>query len=121
MQILNAENRDWKELFLANKIPIIASTLLIAAGVTSAAVSNSIADGDKIVAGVNFEGFPLSGMNTTAATFRIKPQKKFSLLLFNMEKKILQLILLTSAGCLKLIRQLQRRKVTGAAVLFSKI
>ena len=67
MQILNAENRDWKELFLANKIPIIASTLLIAAGVTSAAVSNSIADGDKIVAGVNFEGFPLSGMNTTAA------------------------------------------------------
>ena len=67
MQFINAENRDWKELFLAKKIPIIASTLLVAAGVTSAAVSNSIAESDKIVSGVNFEGRPLSGMNDTAA------------------------------------------------------
>lgn len=67
MQILNAENREWKELFLANKIPIIASTLLIATGVTAAAVSDSVADSDKIVSGVNFEGYPLSGMNATAA------------------------------------------------------
>lgn len=67
MQFINAENRDWKELFLAKKIPIIASTLLVAAGVTSAAVSSSIADSDKIVAGVNFEGLPLSGMNDADA------------------------------------------------------
>lgn len=67
MQILNAENRDWKELFLANKIPIIASTLLVATGVTAAAVSTSIADSDQIISGVNFEGQPLAGMNDTAA------------------------------------------------------
>lgn len=67
MQILNAENRDWKELFLANKIPIIASTLLVVTGVTAAAVSNNIADGDNIVTGVNFEGRPLAGMNAPAA------------------------------------------------------
>lgn len=67
MQILNAENQTWKELFLAKKIPIIASTLIVAAGVTGAAVSNSIADSDKIISGVNYEGQPLAGMNETAA------------------------------------------------------
>ncbi len=67
MQILNAENRDWKELFLANKIPIIASTLLVVTGITAAAVSNSVAEGDNIVTGVNFEGHPLAGMNAPAA------------------------------------------------------
>lgn len=67
MQILNAENRDWKEIFLANKIPIIISTLLVLTGAATAAVSDSIADSNKIVSGVNFEGRPLSGMNDTAA------------------------------------------------------
>ena len=67
MQIINAENRDWKELFLANKIPIIISTLLVITGATTAAVSDSIADGDKIVSGVNFEGVPLAGMNDVTA------------------------------------------------------
>ena len=67
MQILNAENRDWKELFLAKKIPIIASSLIVATGVTAGAVSNSIADSDKIVSGVNYEGQPLAGMNESAA------------------------------------------------------
>lgn len=67
MQILNAEDRDWKELFLANKIPIIISTLLVITGAATAAVSDSIADSDKIVSGVNFEGVPLKGMNDTAA------------------------------------------------------
>lgn len=67
MQILNAENRDWKEIFLANKIPIIISTLLLATGATTAAVSDSIADSDKIVSGVNFEGVPLDGMNDVGA------------------------------------------------------
>ena len=67
MQILNAENRDWKELFLANKIPIIISTLLVAAGAATAIVSDSIADSNKIVSGVNFEGKSLAGMNDVAA------------------------------------------------------
>ncbi|MBQ7704680.1 MAG: VanW family protein, partial [Selenomonadaceae bacterium] len=67
MQIINAENRDWKSLFAAKKIPIIASSLLVATGVTAAAVSNSIADSDKIISGVNFEGQPLAGMNDVAA------------------------------------------------------
>jgi len=67
MQILNAENRDWKEIFLANKIPIIISTLLVLTGAATAAVSDSIADSNKIVSGVNFEGRPLAGMNDTAA------------------------------------------------------
>ena len=67
MQITNAEERDWKSLFLANKIPIIISTLLIVSGATAAAVSDSIADSDKIVSGVNYEGIPLAGMNNIAA------------------------------------------------------
>ena len=85
MQILNAENRDWKELFLANKIPIIVSTLLVAAGVTTAAVSDSIADSDKIVSGVNFEGVPLAGMNDVAAKNFLQSEaaKKMQPLIFN--------------------------------------
>lgn len=67
MQILNAENRDWKELFLANKIPVIISTLLVVTGAVTAAVSDSIADSNQIVSGVNFEGVPLAGMNDVAA------------------------------------------------------
>ena len=78
MQILNAENRDWKELFLENKIPIIISTLLVVAGATTAAVSDSIADSDKIVSGVNFEGMPLAGMNDTAAKNFCRPFNNFS-------------------------------------------
>ena len=83
MQILNAENRDWKELFLANKIPIIASTILVAAGVT-AAVSNSVADSDKIISGVNFEGMPLAGMNDITAQnfFQNEAAKKMQPLTF---------------------------------------
>lgn len=85
MQILNAENRDWKELFLANKIPIIVSTILVAAGVTTAAVSDSIADSDKIVSGVNFEGVPLAGMNDVAAKnfLQSEADKKMQPLIFN--------------------------------------
>ena len=67
MQVLNAENRDWKQIFAANKIPIIASTLALTAGLTGAAVSNSIADSDKIISGVRYEGQPLAGLNDTAA------------------------------------------------------
>ena len=85
MQILNAENRDWKELFLENKIPIIISTLLVVAGATTAAVSDSIADSDKIVSGVNFEGMPLAGMNDTAAKnfLQTEAAKKMQPLTFN--------------------------------------
>ena len=89
MQILNAENRDWKELFLANKIPIIVSTILVAAGVTTAAVSDSIADSNKIVSGVNFEGMPLAGMNDVAAKnfFQAEAAKKMQPLIFNYEDR----------------------------------
>lgn len=67
MQVLNAENRDWKQFFMEKKLPIIASTLAVAAGITAAAVSNSIADSDEIISGVKFEGQPLKGLNETAA------------------------------------------------------
>lgn len=67
MQVLNAENRDWKQFFAENKIPIIASSLALVAGITAAAVSNSIADSNKIVSGVKFEGQPISGLNESAA------------------------------------------------------
>ena len=89
MQILNAENRDWKELFLAYKAPIIISTLLLIAGATTAAVSDSIADSDKIVSGVNFEGIPLSGMNETAAKNFLKTEaaKKMQPLTFQYGEK----------------------------------
>lgn len=85
MQILNAENRDWKELFLANKIPVIVSAVLLVAGATAAAVSDSIADGDKIVSGVNFEGTPLSGMNDVAAKnfFQNEAAKKMQPIVFS--------------------------------------
>lgn len=85
MQILNAENRDWKELFLANKIPILVSTLLVLTGATTAAVSDSIADSDKIVSGVNFEGIPLAGMNDVAVKnfLQSEADKKMQPLVFN--------------------------------------
>lgn len=85
MQILNAENRDWKELFLANKIPVIVSAVILVAGATAAAVSDSIADGDKIVSGVNFEDTPLSGMNDVAAKnfFQNEAAKKMQPIVFS--------------------------------------
>ncbi|MBO4400667.1 MAG: VanW family protein [Selenomonadaceae bacterium] len=67
MEVMNAENRDWKQIFAANKIPIAAASLAVVAGVTGAAVSNSIADSNKIISGVQFEGQPLAGLNETAA------------------------------------------------------
>ena len=84
MQITNAESRNWKELFLANKIPIITSLLLIVAGATTVAVSDSIADSDKVVAGVNFEGQPLSGMNDIAVKnfLQLEVAKKMPPLVF---------------------------------------
>ena len=67
MEVLNAENRDWKQILAENKIPVIATSLALTAGITGAAVSNSIADSNKIISGVQYEGQPLAGMNETAA------------------------------------------------------
>lgn len=67
MEVLNAENRDWKQIFAANKIPIIATSLVLTAGITGAAISNSIADSNKIISGVKYEGQSLAGLNDTAA------------------------------------------------------
>ena len=85
MQILNAENRDWKEIFLANKIPIIISTLLVLTGATTAAVSDSIADSNKIVSGVNFEGVPLAGMNDVAAKSFLQAEAAKKMLPLNFQ------------------------------------
>ncbi len=67
MQVLNLENRDWKSLLMANKLPIIASALVLTTSVTAAAISDSIADSDKIVSGIKFEGRQIGGFNESAA------------------------------------------------------
>lgn len=93
MQVLNAENRDWKQIFAANKIPVAAASLAVVAGITGAAVSSSIADSNKIISGVRFEGQPLAGLNETAAKnfFQSAAAKKIRPLTFrygNTEFKI---------------------------------
>ena len=67
MQVLNLENLDWKNILAANKLPIIASALVLATGITAAAVSSSIADSDKIISGVKFEGRPIGGLSEPSA------------------------------------------------------
>ncbi len=67
MQVLNAENRDWKQIFAEKKVPLIASALVLTAGIAAAAVSSSLAASDKIIPGVKFEGRELDGLNETAA------------------------------------------------------
>ena len=53
--------------FLSTKVAAIAAATVAVVGVGSLAVSNSVADGNKIVLGVSSEGQPIGGMTKTAA------------------------------------------------------
>lgn len=66
MQVLKAENLDLKNLLSARKVSLIASAAVLLVGVTTAAVSNSMASGSNNIPGVKFEGRPIEGMDAAA-------------------------------------------------------
>ena len=61
MQILNLENLNLKALISTKGVPI-ATAAAVLVGATSLAVSNSVAEGDKIVSGVQSDGHDIGGL-----------------------------------------------------------
>ena len=61
MQILNLENWNFKELMSAKGVPIVTAAAVLV-GATSLAVTNSVAEGDKIVSGVEYDGYDIGGL-----------------------------------------------------------
>ncbi|MBR5913589.1 MAG: VanW family protein [Selenomonadaceae bacterium] len=66
MQILNMENWDAKAILTAKGVSILTATALLAGGVTLA-VSNSVADSDKVISGVRYDGKDIGGMTAAQA------------------------------------------------------
>ena len=66
MQILNMEGWNFKALLSAKGVPIMTAAAVLIGGI-SLAVSNSVAEGDKIVSGVESDGKDIGGMNEVQA------------------------------------------------------
>lgn len=66
MQILNMEGWNFKALLSAKGVPIMTAAAVLIGGISLAA-SNSVAEGDKIVSGVEVDGKDISGMNEIQA------------------------------------------------------
>ena len=81
------ENLSLKSLFSAKGISALAVATASVAGVTGAAVSHNIAESDKIVSGVQFEGQSIAGLNQAGAKkfFENEGAKKLHALTFNYE------------------------------------
>ena len=61
MQILNLESFNFKALMSAKGVPIVTAAAVLVGGV-SLAMSNSVAEGDKIVSGVESDGHDIGGL-----------------------------------------------------------
>ena len=81
------ENLSLKSLFSAKGISALALATTSVVGVTGAAVSHNIAESDKIVSGVQFEGQSISGLTKAGAKqfFENEGAKKLHALNFNYE------------------------------------
>ena len=66
MQILNVENWDFKTILKAKGIPLVTAAAVLVGGVSMAA-SNSVAESDKIISGVNYDGKDIGGMTAAQA------------------------------------------------------
>ena len=66
MQILNVENWDFKSILKAKGIPLVTAAAVLVGGVTMAA-SNSVAEGDKVISGVRYDGKDIGGMTAAQA------------------------------------------------------
>ena len=66
MQILNVENWDFKTILKAKGIPLVTAAAVLVGGVTMAA-SNSVAEGDKVISGVRYDGKDIGGMTAAQA------------------------------------------------------
>lgn len=66
MQILNMENLDFKTILKSKGIPLVTAAAVLVGGVTMA-VSNSVAEGDKVISGVKSDGKDIGGMTASQA------------------------------------------------------
>lgn len=67
MEIVNTQAWTWKSLLSLKGITAMALTATTMVGAGTLAVSHSIAESDKIVSGVTFEGRKLEGLTSPAA------------------------------------------------------
>ena len=83
MQILNLENLNLKALISTKGVPI-ATAAAVLVGATSLAVSNSVAEGDKIVSGVQSDGHDIGGLTHQQAKnfFEKSAEQKLQPLIF---------------------------------------
>ena len=66
MQILNMENLDFKTILKSKGVPLVTAVAVLVGGGTMA-VSNSIAEGDKVISGVRLDGKDIGGMTASQA------------------------------------------------------
>ena len=66
MQILNMENLDFKTILKSKGVPLVTAAAVLVGGGTMA-VSNSIAEGDKVISGVRLDGKDIGGMTASQA------------------------------------------------------
>ena len=66
MQILNMENLDFKTILKSKGVPLVTAAAVLVGGVTMA-VSNSVAEGDKVISGVKSDGKDIGGMTASQA------------------------------------------------------
>ena len=83
MQILNLENLNLKALISTKGVPI-ATAAAVLVGATSLAVSNSVAEGDKNVSGVQSDGHDIGGLTHQQAKnfFEKSAEQKLQPLIF---------------------------------------
>ena len=81
------ESLSLKSLFSAKGISALALATTSVVGVTGAAVSNNIAESDKIISGVQFEGKSIAGLTEAGAKqfFENEGAKKLHALTFSYE------------------------------------
>ena len=52
---------DWSELISLKGVSVLTAAAVLLAGVTTAAVSHSVAAGNRVITGVKAEGTPING------------------------------------------------------------
>lgn len=87
MEVLDAETWSLKSLFSLKGLTAVSLAAVTVAGVGTLAVSSSIANSDKIVRGVKYEGAELEGLSAAGAEkfFQKAASKKIHSLVFTYE------------------------------------